>query len=136
NASTIMSAALAAVKTRAIITNSNVGLKYVNILPKKKINKVIKNNFFLSIFAFKDNKMGPAIEKTKAKTVISCPAVATDTSKSPAIIGKTPPTTNSTNPTVTAVIANKNTRKSKNLLLKLKNKQLKQIKIPITITIL
>src|SRR5699024_8709636 len=64
NASTIISAALAAVKTRAIITNSNVGLKYVNILPKKKINKVIKNSFFLSIFAVNDNKMGPAIAKT------------------------------------------------------------------------
>src|SRR5699024_12488897 len=113
NASTIISAALAAVKTRAIITNSNVGLKYVNILPKEKINKVIKNSFFLSIFAVNDNKMGPAIAKTKAKTLISCTADATDTAKSPEIIAKTPPTTNSTNPTVTAVIANKNTRKSK-----------------------
>src|SRR5699024_10689806 len=59
--SAITKEALLAVRTLAIIIQANVGLKYVAILPRKKINKVARYNFFRSYFPVTDNKIGPLI---------------------------------------------------------------------------
>jgi len=64
------------------------------------MNKVSKYNFFLSILAVKDSNTGPEKAYIKAYNVISWPARPIEMLRSLAIVGKMPPTINSTNPTV------------------------------------